>query len=1138
MRNWFLNSIRLNDKLLCNHLFKLNINLSRTSFILASQASSSPLLKSSHLLNNHFSSSHKHKSDFESEFKSSFKESNNLFDQIEEENKFLSQNFKTTEISIGQLPRIRIPTRWNNHKNRRKLKPEFKELCDSETMSLDNPGQAKWHLKNVFYLLRSNNPDDDEEQRKFKNSVNKYDVLTDFSYVGNQWSCQITIFYPNKQSFVASGPQKKDAEDNASLKTVNWLKEKGVINVDNKPILLEKQKLKKYVDSKRGILEPLNVKKLSSVQRKYLDDFIDIFELKYKSELENQIDVYLSNEMSRQTLHYEDTRHLRSFFSDTPEDFNTSSHELFNLISGRPLKKMTVRDRDRINSQLSTFLKRRDEGSSADFDQYFDYKRKIQNLPIHKYREELLDLIFDNQVVVISGETGCGKSTQIPQYILEDMIRGNCGADCSIIVTQPRRLPAISVSEQSALQFGEKSIGNSFGYHVRFEKELPIRDNGVVMFCTTGMLLRKMAGNPYLLGVSHLILDEVHEREFLADLTLILLKKILEKNDRIKVILMSASLNAETFSKYFKNCPIYRIPGRCYPVENIYLDQIERELRRPPQRANIKSSNDRRVDYSLVVELINYINDTKDDNDSILCFLPGWSDIKKIREDLEKRQSFRNTRSPTMSIIPVHSKLTSQEQKAIFKPIQTGVRKIILSTNITETSLTVPDVAYVVDCGLCNEIYYNKEYNVSTFGTYLISRANAKQRAGRAGRVKPGVCYKLYTSDTEQNQMMEYFLPEILRIPLESSVMISKLYCPDEKIDDFLSRALEPPSKTAIQCAVETLKLINVIDPKEHLTLIGRKIVDLSAHPRLSVCLMTAAMTGCFDQVLNITSLLSQAKDPFLMLTGNKVQIRTIKESISGNVLSDYYALNNLLRLYEKIKGFEVDQEARAFFKENSDFINQSTLEGARQVKQLLIKDLAENGIEEDLCDLSGQESLKSNCLFDLTLLSGLYPNVLKYFNEKNSQKFQLIDVNTGNQTNYTSESLLSSARIDDESYFTSIYFDSYYSEDRRKLMIKNASLIPSVYVLFASKNVKVVKEEGPLITFILDDCKFLIYTMDKQDLKLILKWKDIFNIYQQWFLCNDKTSSDSSRFLYMKKTFKEFLDLTNKVFDRYSKLD
>lgn len=291
-------------------------------------------------------------------------------------------------------------------------------------------------------------------------------------------------------------------------------------------------------------------------------------------------------------------------------------------------------------------------------------------------------------------------------------------------MTQPRRLPAISVSEQCALQFGEPNIGNSFGYHVRFEQELPIRDNGVVFFCTTGMLLRMMAGNPYLLGISHLIIDEVHEREFRADLLLILLKKILEKNDRIKIILMSATLNTTTFSDYFKNCPIYLIPGRCYPVETIYLDEIENELE---LELSAERSNNS-VDYNFVCRLIHHINNTKPGNDSILCFLPGWNDIKKVGSDLEQTRHRQESNAPTLSIIPVHSKLASADQMAIYAPLQNGIRKVILSTNITETSLTVVDVVFVIDPGLSKQTNYNNKFNVSTFGTHLISQANAKQR--------------------------------------------------------------------------------------------------------------------------------------------------------------------------------------------------------------------------------------------------------------------------------------------------------------------------------------------------------------------------------------------------------------------------
>lgn len=406
----------------------------------------------------------------------------------------------------------------------------------------------------------------------------------------------------------------------------------------------------------------------------------------------------------------------------------------------------------------------------------------------------------------------------------------------------------------------------------------------------------------------------------------------------------------------------------------------------------------------------------------------------------------------------------------------------------------------------------------------------------RAGRVKSGVCYKLYTEVTERNQMLKYYLPEILRIPLETAVMYSKLYCPEEKVDDFLSNALDPPSKTAILSAVQTLKLINVLDKDEHLTLVGRKIVDLSTHPRLSVCLLTSAMLGCFNEVLSLSAMLSQPKDPFVMMPGNRSQVRTIKEAISEQNLSDYFALYNLLQMHENVKNDVGDQESHSFFNNYASFINFGTLESARHLKKLFIGDLEDNNIGVGGDNLTSSNAPKSTCLFDLALLSGLYPNVLKYVNEKNSQKFQLIDVNTGHQTNYSTESLLSSARIENESYFTSIYFDSFYSEERHKLMIKNASLIPSVYVLFACNNLKLVKEEGPYVTFILDECKYLIFTMDKQDLNLILKWKDIFKMYQNWYLCNSEDFNTDTQNTYLRKTFKEFLDLTNKVFDRYSK--
>lgn len=380
--------------------------------------------------------------------------------------------------------------------------------------------------------------------------------------------------------------------------------------------------------------------------------------------------------------------------------------------------------------------------------------------------------------------------------------------------------------------------------------------------------------------------------------------------------------------------------------------------------------------------------------------------------------------------------------------------------------------------------------------------------------------------------MPKYQLPEILRIPLEQAVIMSKLHCGSERVEEVLSAALDPPPAAAISAAVETLKLINVLDLSENLTITGKSVVDLSTHPRLSVCLVNSAMLGCFTQMLSLSALLSQAKDPFVVMPGGaRSVVKEIKQAVvDRNVndnfrsLSDYYALYSLLQIYENsMDEFgEVDIESRMILNEYRQSLNFGTLEQARNLKKLFKTDL-------DLAEMKF-DGLQSNCLFDLALLSGLYPNVLKYSNA--GQKFQLIDVN-GQTANYSSESILSTERIENESYFVSIYFDSFFSEDRRKLVIKSAALIPTVYLLFAGKTLRIVKESPNDVTLTLDDCKYLILTMDKSDLRLVLKWKDIMEIWKNWWLCSaGEKNSSSSQIIYLR----QFLDLTNKVFDRYAK--
>jgi ATP-dependent RNA helicase DHX36 len=1013
----------------------------------------------------------------------------------------------------------------------------------SNKMALEKPGAARTFLKSAFISLRALREQDDAPFNDLIPRMEFQSVSTD------QWSCTITLFYPNKTSFTGIERKKAAAEEEASKKAVEWLQSKAILGYDFKPVAVYEKKKKQNQENKRAIISPLQIEPFGSVQQGLMSKFIEDYNLRHKAILEQ----YLHN--CNEQLRQEQLTHPTKILFDNKEDksivngfMRDPNARYYSIVSGRPVRRLNGYERKNINNYFRNFFAEREEMMQRDAE-FARLRNNIKKLPIHKHREQILDTLFENQVVVISGETGSGKTTQIPQFILEDMINAEYGAECCVIVTQPRRLAAISVAEQTAAQFGEGSVGRTFGHHVRFDSVLPSRDNGCVLFCTTGILLRKMAMNPYLIGVTHLIIDEVHEREFLADIIFVLLKKVLEKNKRIFVILMSASLNAEQFSRYFNNCPIIKVDGRLYPVQRHYLDEIAQKV---PSANMLMSKANTKVNADVVADLIHHINQTKEGNDSILCFLPGWNDIRKVDQLLSDSAAMTKRRGCNrLTIVPVHSMLNSAQQKEIFKPLESGVRKVILSTNIAETSLTVPDVVYVIDPGLCNEIFYHKELNVSTFGTHWVSQANAKQREGRAGRVKPGVCFKLYSKETESTLMPRFPVPEILRIPLENVIMLSKLYCYNEKIVDFLERTMQSPSSEAIEAAVQTLKSINVLDEDENLTHLGRKIIDFTTHPRLSVCLVNASMLGCIDRMLNLVVMLSNTRDPFDVPPDNRNSlVRQIKTKLSNRYLSDYLALVELLNDWgrEDVDVHPSDDSSKYYVDvpdqgvvRYSTFLNRASMESAMNLKKQYTNNLRDNGLmdgEVRKLKVPLEDCTRSKCLLGISLVSGLYPNILKFStNKKMNQNSTLVDVNTGQPARYTAESVLHNAELKDDNGFNScsIYFNSFFSEDLKKLMIKDASCIPPLFILLViGKNIHIHSKDDQNLVVSLDGSKLLTFNVNSFDLELIMQWKEMFYKYQEWYLISEKNESDAV-YKYIRRTYLEFVELTFTLFERYA---
>lgn len=454
-----------------------------------------------------------------------------------------------------------------------------------------------------------------------------------------------------------------------------------------------------------------------------------------------------------------------------------------------PLESTQMIDCDRRATPRSDHAKNR--AASAVKATSPEIEQQRAQLPALAYEQEILDVIRNGQVSVISGDTGCGKSTQVPQLVLRDELTKFSGrhTPLNIVCTQPRRISAVTIAERVSSELGE-STGGLCGYHVRMDNKTS--PDTRLTFCTTGILLRRLQGDPQLNGITHVFVDEIHERTLNSDFLLVLLKRLLSKRSDLRLVLMSATLNAAAFSAYFWGCPVLEIPGRAFPVTQLFLeDVIERTaysvesdsdyVRREDDvvddfdttvsaetNAVLSQLDKKRINYDLIEHILLHLLDLGCDNDgSVLVFLPGMPEILRLYDLLMRNPEFYESQS--WEIIPLHSMLGKREQARAFLRVPRGVRKVVLSTNIAETGITIPDCTVVIDAGKEKQMQYKEHIRMSSLSEVFISRASAQQRAGRAGRVQPGMCLRTYTTRQHRN-FPAYTPPEMSRSPLENLV--------------------------------------------------------------------------------------------------------------------------------------------------------------------------------------------------------------------------------------------------------------------------------------------------------------------------------------------------------------------------------
>lgn len=487
-------------------------------------------------------------------------------------------------------------------------------------------------------------------------------------------------------------------------------------------------------------------------------------------------------------------------------------------------------------------------------------KRK---LPVFQYRTELMKSVKSNSALIIVGETGSGKTTQLPQYLVEDgYTKGN---KFQIAVTQPRRVAATSVAARVAQEMNVK-LGEEVGYSIRFDDKTTT-EKTILKYVTDGMLLRECLTDPMLSKYSCVMIDEAHERTIATDILLGLLKRLLAKRNDLKVIISSATVNAEKFSEFFNNCPIINIPGRRFPVDIHYTLQ--------PEGNYINAS----------ITTVFQIHTTQPLEGDILLFLTGQEEIETTKENVEQILGKLGSRIPPLIITPIYANLPQDQQQAIFQPTPKGCRKLVLATNIAETSLTINGIRYVIDPGFVKENSYVPNTGMTQLLTVPCSKASVNQRAGRAGRTGPGKCFRLFTKLSYEKELELMPKPEILRTNLSNIVLLLLSL----GVTDLLNFPfLDKPSIPALSKSLENLYTLGALNSKGQITDLGRMMCEFPCEPEMAKVLYTAAThekcSGVLEPCLTIVAMLHETTSLFI---GNKREAmsRIVSETDSDTLL-------------------------------------------------------------------------------------------------------------------------------------------------------------------------------------------------------------------------------------------------------------
>ncbi|CAH0476075.1 unnamed protein product [Peronospora belbahrii] len=532
-----------------------------------------------------------------------------------------------------------------------------------------------------------------------------------------------------------------------------------------------------------------------------------------------------------------------------------------------------------------------------------------EKLPVHQFLHEIQDAMKQHQVIVVEGETGSGKTTQIPQFLTLLYANGTKMVAC----TQPRRVAAMSIAKRVAEEM-DVHLGQEVGYTIRFEDVTCQRTK--LRFLTDGMLLQHAMSDPLLSNYSTILLDEAHERTLSTDILFGLLKEVLPKRPDLKVVVMSATLDAVKFQKYFEDAPLIAIPGRTFPVEIFYTAKPERDYLEAAVRTAVQ------------------IHICEKEGD-VLLFLTGQEEIENAcRQIRAEADALDSTKYGPLDVYPLYSSLTPQQQQLIFKdppkPRFSGGpkgRKIVVSTNVAETSLTIDGIVYVIDPGFSKQKVYNPRIRVESLLVSPISRASAKQRAGRAGRTRPGKCFRLYTEQSFLRDLEEQTYPEILCSEMSGVVLTLKQLGIDDLVHfDFM----DPPAPETLMRALEMLNYLGALSDEGDLTDLGHQMAMLPVLPPLAKMLISSAKYQVPQEVATIVAMLS-VQEPFIRPKNDAKAADKAKADFAHED-GDHLTLLNVFQAY-KLNNGDVN-----WCYEN--YLNNRSLQSASNVRDQLIRNM------------------------------------------------------------------------------------------------------------------------------------------------------------------------------------------------------